>query len=83
MLLSEKYEKRAKLRAKSEEDYQKLVDSENKQAELKDARKRPTGSNTNVADNSQFVQNNQYTTLAGPNAAAKYDSYAKGIRKNN
>ena len=83
MLLSEKYEKRAKLRAKSEEDYQKLVDSENKQAELKDARKRPTGGNTNVADNSQFVQNNQYTTLAGPNAAAKYDSYAKGIRKNN
>ena len=77
MLLSEKYEKRAKLRAKDEDAYQKLVDSETKQADLTAARNRPKAGDLNNIDSSQQTIHNNYTTNEGPKAGAIHDSYVK------
>ena len=78
MLLSEKYEKRAKLRANDEEAYQKLVESENKQADLKEGRRNAGTQNLQTNDNSQqTVVNNINTKLPSPDAGAKHDTMAK------
>ena len=79
-LLSEKYEKRAKLRAKSEESYQALVDKETGNAILKENRNRPQQGNAQMNDNSQQIINQTYHTTEIPSAGAKKDSYSK---KNN
>ena len=80
MFLSEKYEKRAKLRAKSEEDYQKLVETETGNAILKENRNRPQQGNAQMTDNSQQIINQTYHSTEIPSAGAKKDSYSK---KNN
>jgi len=81
-LLSEKYEQRAKLRAKSEGDYQKLVEQERRAAELKDAKNRPGGGSMAAVDNSQTTQNIVQHTTTVPNAGSKKDSYSKNKRFN-
>jgi hypothetical protein len=76
-LLSEKYEKRAKLRAKSEEDYQKLVESETRQADLAEARRKPASGNIMANDNSATTVTNTYQMNQAPSTVVKKDSYAK------
>ncbi len=77
MFLSEKYEKRAKLRAKSEESYQALVEKENQNAALQDQKSRPTQGNMIQQDNSQQVVTTSHTQIVSPNSEAKRDSYGK------
>ena len=76
-LLSEKYEKRAKLRAKSEESYQALVDKETQNAVLQDQKSRPTQGNTLAQDNSQQIVTTSHTQIVSPDSEAKRDSHGK------
>jgi hypothetical protein len=79
-LLSEKYEKRAKLRAKSEEEYQQLVDKETRQAELLENRNKKGTFNQQANDNSQQTIVNNMATTVRPEAGAKQDSMNKQKR---
>ena len=76
-LLSEKYEKRAKLRAKSEEEYQQLVEKETRQADLLANKNNKGTVNQQANDNSQQTVVNNMSTTVKPETEVKQDSYGK------